>query len=99
MRGLVAEALTTGKNDARPDTGSDAHRSRRTATRSSLFPTSPFASARPLSPSSRRSAHLRFLAMSNPYNVPAAPEQDQMGAGDALPTYDDLAAQHGPNSR
>ncbi|KAI0375924.1 hypothetical protein BV20DRAFT_985111 [Pilatotrama ljubarskyi] len=36
--------------------------------------------------------------MSDPFNVPPMPEQDQSG-GDALPTYDDLAAQHGPNSR
>ncbi|KAI0938160.1 hypothetical protein AcV7_003433 [Taiwanofungus camphoratus] len=32
-----------------------------------------------------------------PY-VPAFPERDEHG-GDDLPTYDDLAAQHGPNSR
>ncbi|KAI0751063.1 hypothetical protein C8Q80DRAFT_548731 [Daedaleopsis nitida] len=31
-------------------------------------------------------------------NLPPQPEQDQSG-GDGLPTYDDLAAQHGPNSR
>ncbi|KAH9943197.1 uncharacterized protein BXZ73DRAFT_40085 [Epithele typhae] len=37
--------------------------------------------------------------MSDSYNLPPAPEQDQSGAGDALPTYDDLAEQHGPNSR
>ncbi|OCH94266.1 hypothetical protein OBBRIDRAFT_747898 [Obba rivulosa] len=30
--------------------------------------------------------------------VPLEPEKDQYG-GDELPTYDDLAAQHGPNSR
>lgn len=30
--------------------------------------------------------------------VPAFPERDQQGSGD-LPTYDDLASQHGPNSR
>lgn len=27
------------------------------------------------------------------------PEQDKQGPGDDLPTYDDLAAQSGPNSR
>ncbi|KAI1796124.1 hypothetical protein LXA43DRAFT_937701 [Ganoderma leucocontextum] len=36
--------------------------------------------------------------MSDPFNVPPVPEQDQSG-GDGLPTYDDLAQQHGPNSR
>ena len=34
----------------------------------------------------------------DPFNVPPVPEQDEAG-GDGLPTYDDLAAQHGPNSR
>ncbi|CDO73804.1 hypothetical protein BN946_scf185015.g133 [Trametes cinnabarina] len=38
------------------------------------------------------------MADSDPFNVPPMPEQDQSG-GDALPTYDDLVAQHGPNSR
>ncbi|KAI0677279.1 hypothetical protein C8Q78DRAFT_1065862 [Trametes maxima] len=38
------------------------------------------------------------MSTSNPFDVPPVPEQDQSG-GDALPTYDDLAAQHGPNSR
>ncbi|KAI0638449.1 hypothetical protein C8Q77DRAFT_1091112 [Trametes polyzona] len=38
------------------------------------------------------------MSQSDPFNVPPVPEQDQSG-GDALPTYDDLAAQHGPNSR
>ncbi|PCH40941.1 hypothetical protein WOLCODRAFT_99593 [Wolfiporia cocos MD-104 SS10] len=32
------------------------------------------------------------------FDVPLFPEQDEQG-GDDLPTYDDLAAQHGPNSR
>ncbi|TBU47263.1 hypothetical protein BD309DRAFT_952396 [Dichomitus squalens] len=36
--------------------------------------------------------------MSDPFNVPPVPEQDQSG-GDGLPTYDDLAQQNGPNSR
>lgn len=31
-------------------------------------------------------------------DIPAVPEIDQQG-GDDLPTYDDLAAQNGPNSR
>ncbi|TFK94239.1 hypothetical protein K466DRAFT_593748 [Polyporus arcularius HHB13444] len=36
----------------------------------------------------------------DPFNVPPVPEQDEVGAGgDALPTYDDLTTQHGPNSR
>ena len=34
----------------------------------------------------------------DPFNAPPVPEQDEAG-GDGLPTYDDLAAQHGPNSR
>ncbi|KAI9000755.1 hypothetical protein BD414DRAFT_472660 [Trametes punicea] len=38
------------------------------------------------------------MADSDPFVVPPVPEQDQAG-GDGLPTYDDLAAQHGPNSR
>ncbi|KAI9068443.1 hypothetical protein FKP32DRAFT_1618597 [Trametes sanguinea] len=38
------------------------------------------------------------MADLNPFNLPPMPEQDPSG-GDALPTYDDLAAQHGPNSR
>ncbi|KAI0660724.1 hypothetical protein C8Q70DRAFT_971994 [Cubamyces menziesii] len=38
------------------------------------------------------------MSDSDPFNVPPVPEQDQSG-GDGLPTYDDLAAQHGPNSR
>ncbi|KAI0776186.1 hypothetical protein BD413DRAFT_688386 [Trametes elegans] len=38
------------------------------------------------------------MSHSDPFNLPPAPEQDQSG-GDGLPTYDDLAAQHGPNSR
>ncbi|KAL7282608.1 hypothetical protein ACG7TL_004080 [Trametes sanguinea] len=38
------------------------------------------------------------MSDSNPFNLPPMPEQDPYG-GDALPTYDDLAAQHGPNSR
>ncbi|OBZ70500.1 hypothetical protein A0H81_09681 [Grifola frondosa] len=37
--------------------------------------------------------------MSNPSReMPPVPERDKYG-GDDLPTYDDLAAQHGPNSR
>lgn len=30
--------------------------------------------------------------------IPSVPEQDR-GGGDNLPTYEDLAAQNGPNSR
>ncbi|KAI0832696.1 hypothetical protein BC628DRAFT_1414964 [Trametes gibbosa] len=38
------------------------------------------------------------MSQQDPFNVPPVPEQDHLG-GDGLPTYDDLAAQHGPNSR
>ncbi|KAH9855078.1 hypothetical protein C2E23DRAFT_901961 [Lenzites betulinus] len=38
------------------------------------------------------------MSQQSSFNVPPLPEQDQLG-GDGLPTYDDLAAQHGPNSR
>lgn len=38
------------------------------------------------------------MSDSDLFNVPTVPEQDQSG-GDGLPTYDDLAQQHGPNSR
>ncbi|KZT71553.1 hypothetical protein DAEQUDRAFT_763780 [Daedalea quercina L-15889] len=34
----------------------------------------------------------------SPPEVPVLPERDEQGSGD-LPTYDDLASQHGPNSR
>lgn len=37
--------------------------------------------------------------MSESSYIPANPEVDQYGQGDDLPTYDDLAAQNGPNSR
>ncbi|KII94654.1 hypothetical protein PLICRDRAFT_187014 [Plicaturopsis crispa FD-325 SS-3] len=37
--------------------------------------------------------------MDRPTEVDGQPEQDSAGGGDDLPTYDDLAAQSGPNSR